>query len=73
MRSVAEMTPRASSRLNAWLHFMTQSYAGSGKPNEEQLALLGELNAMKNRLRIPLLQWKEAAAAGTGAASENDG
>ncbi len=46
----------------------TQNPAGSGKPNEEQLALLGELNAMKNRLRVPLLQWKETAAAGTGAA-----
>ncbi len=46
----------------------TQNPAGSGKPNEEQQALLAELNAMKNRLRGPLLRWKETAAAGTGAA-----
>ena len=31
MRSVAEMTPRASSRLKVWQHLSTQSYAGRGR------------------------------------------
>lgn len=46
----------------------TQNPAGSGKMSEEQQALLSELNALKNRIRLPLLKFKETAARGTGAA-----
>ncbi len=46
----------------------TQNPAGSGKMKKEHAPLLAELNALKNRIRIPLLKWKEAAAKATGAA-----
>jgi len=46
----------------------TQNPAGSGEMKAEQLALLEQLNALKTRLRGPLMGFKEAVSAGTGAA-----
>ncbi len=46
----------------------TQNPKGQGKPDEEGEVLLAELNALRHRLREPLLRFKERAAAGTGKA-----
>ena len=57
MRSVAEMTPRASSRLKAWQHLRTLSYAGSGKPAAERPQKGGRL-----LIRVPQMegeQWEK--------------
>lgn len=46
----------------------TQNPKGLGKLDEEGKALLAELNALRLRLREPLLRFKERASAGTGKA-----
>ena len=46
----------------------TQNPAGYGKMGEEQEQQLAALNALRHRIRIPLLRLKEKASAGTGAA-----
>lgn len=46
----------------------TQNPAGLGKLDEKGEALLKELNGLRQRLRAPLLRFKERAARGTGKA-----
>lgn len=46
----------------------TQNPNGMDKPNEDSDRLLGELNALRKRICVPLLRLKEAAKEGTGAA-----
>ncbi len=46
----------------------TQNPKGLGKIDEEGTALLDELNAMRRRLREPLLRFRERAKAGSGKA-----
>ncbi|MBQ6823350.1 MAG: PD-(D/E)XK nuclease family protein [Clostridia bacterium] len=46
----------------------TQNPKGQGRIDEEGAALLAELNALRQRIREPLLRFREKAARGSGAA-----